>query len=170
MFAKIYGNSRQNCYFFSLSFGNSVQFRGICMYIPNLAFQRSGEGHLPFQGSEMHIPHHISESLETIFWVKNTLILWWGSGIWKLFVPGSGIRDGRTRLRAKHPGSATHWEGGLFSPHINMFFKESRQSTSCQGWQALPTQGKPLFQLNGCKKSPYRRHYFPYSLCSYNHL
>jgi hypothetical protein len=31
----------------------------------------------------MNIPDHISESLETFFWVKNTLILWCGyeSGI-----------------------------------------------------------------------------------------
>ncbi len=31
-------------------------------------------------GSRMKIPDHISESLETIFWDKNTWILWCGSG------------------------------------------------------------------------------------------
>jgi hypothetical protein len=51
----------------------------------------------------MNIPDHISESLETIFWVK--ILKFFdvnadpdrGSG--NLFDPGSGIRD-------KHPGSA----------------------------------------------------------------
>ncbi len=52
--------------FFLSFFSNSVQFRAIFKYI-TFAFQQSGEGHLRFQGSEMHIPHHISESLETIF-------------------------------------------------------------------------------------------------------
>ncbi len=39
----------------------------------------------------MNIPDHISESLETIFWVKNTEILGCGSGsgIRNLFDPGS---------------------------------------------------------------------------------
>jgi hypothetical protein len=57
----------------------------------------------------MNNPDHISESLETICWVINILILFFdadpGSGIflirdpeWKKF--GSGIQD-------KHPGSAT---------------------------------------------------------------
>jgi hypothetical protein len=54
-------------------------------------------------------PDHISESLDTIFWVK----------ILKFFEadPESGIRDGKnsdhgwkkfgSRIRYKHPGSAT---------------------------------------------------------------
>jgi hypothetical protein len=60
-------------------------------------------------GSGVNIPDHISESLETIFWVK----------ILKLFVadadpdpvsgnlfdPGSGME--KIRIRDKHPGSAT---------------------------------------------------------------
>jgi hypothetical protein len=41
-------------------------------------------------GSGMNDPDHISESL-------NTYILWCGSG----------IRDGKSRIRDKHPGSAT---------------------------------------------------------------
>ncbi len=46
-------------------------------------------------GSGMNIPDHISEILETVFWVKNTQILWCGSGsgIRNLFDPGSGIPD-----------------------------------------------------------------------------
>ncbi len=48
---------------------------------------------------------HISESLETISWVKNTNIPWSGSGIRNLFDPGSGMED--FLIRDKHPGSAT---------------------------------------------------------------
>jgi hypothetical protein len=40
-----------------------------------------------------------SESLEAIFWVKNR--------IRNLFDPVSGIRDGKVRIRDKHPGSST---------------------------------------------------------------
>jgi hypothetical protein len=45
----------------------------------------------------MNIPDPFFESLETIFWVKNTLILLCrsGSGIRNLFDPESGIRDGK---------------------------------------------------------------------------
>jgi hypothetical protein len=47
-------------------------------------------------GSGMNHPDHISESLETIFWVK----------ILKLYAdPGSGME--KIRIRDKHPGSAT---------------------------------------------------------------
>jgi hypothetical protein len=48
-------------------------------------------------GYGMNNPDHISESLETIFWVK----------ILKFFDvdPGSGME--KTRIRDKHPGSAT---------------------------------------------------------------
>jgi hypothetical protein len=42
----------------------------------------------------MNNPDHISESLETIFWVKNTQILLCGSGIWDGIFE-SGIRDGK---------------------------------------------------------------------------
>jgi hypothetical protein len=56
-------------------------------------------------GSGKSIPDHISESLETLFWVKKLKFSDadvnpdLGSG--NLFDPGSGIRDG------KHPGSET---------------------------------------------------------------
>jgi hypothetical protein len=48
-------------------------------------------------GSEMNNPDHISESLETIFWVK----------ILKFFDadPGTGME--KIRIRDKNPGSAT---------------------------------------------------------------
>ncbi len=62
-----------------------------------------GMGKKSRSGSRMNIPDHISESLDTIFWVKNTSILWCsspdpgsrnlfdlGSEIWVL---GSGIRN-----------------------------------------------------------------------------
>jgi hypothetical protein len=47
----------------------------------------------------MNNPDHISESLETIFWVKNVLKFFDanpdpGFGT-NLFEPGSGIRDGK---------------------------------------------------------------------------
>jgi hypothetical protein len=45
----------------------------------------------------MNNPDHISESLETIFEGRNSLII----------LCGSGIRDGKIRSRDKHPGSAT---------------------------------------------------------------
>jgi hypothetical protein len=53
-------------------------------------------------GSGMNIPDHISESLETIFGL-NSLIR-----IRNLFDLGSGIPDGKIRIRDKHPGSQ-HW-------------------------------------------------------------
>jgi hypothetical protein len=51
----------------------------------------------PGSGSGINNPDHISESLETIFWVK----------IRKFFDadPGSGME--KIRVRDKHPGSAT---------------------------------------------------------------
>ncbi len=48
----------------------------------------------------MNILDHISESLETIFWVKMVFKFFDedpGSG--NLFYPGSGIRDGKIRIR-----------------------------------------------------------------------
>ncbi len=55
-------------------------------------------------GTGTNIPHHISESLLTIFWVKSTSILWCGSGsgIRNLFDFGSRIRNGK--LRIQDPG------------------------------------------------------------------
>jgi hypothetical protein len=58
----------------------------------------------------MNIPDHISKSLETIFWLKYLdYLMRIRSGIRNLFDPGSGIRDGKIRIRDpdKHPGSAT---------------------------------------------------------------
>ncbi len=67
----------------------------------------------------MNVPDHISESLETIFWVK--LLICWvkilkffdaDAGCRTIFDPGSGIQDlGWKKFgsgnRDKHPGSAT---------------------------------------------------------------
>ncbi len=50
----------------------------------------------------MNIPDHISESLETIFWVK-ILIFFDADPGWKKF--GSGIRDGKKS--DPDPGTAT---------------------------------------------------------------
>ncbi len=63
--------------------------------------KKSGFG----SGIRMSNPDHISESLQTIFWVK----------ILKILCCGSRIRDGKNsdpgwkkiRIRNKHPGSAT---------------------------------------------------------------
>jgi len=57
----------------------------------------SGMGKKSGSGSGMKIPDHISKSLGTIFWVK----------ILKFFDsdPGSGMK--KSRIRYKHPGSAT---------------------------------------------------------------
>jgi hypothetical protein len=54
----------------------------------------------------MNIPEYFSESLQTVFSVKNRYL---NSlmRIRNLFDPGSGIRDGKIRIRDKHPGSAT---------------------------------------------------------------
>ncbi len=56
-----------------------------------------GTGKKSGSGSGMNKPDHISESFETIFWVK----------ILKFFNadPGSGME--KTRIRDKHLGSAT---------------------------------------------------------------
>ncbi len=55
----------------------------------------SGAFLTPGSGSGMNNPGHISESLKTIYWVKNTYILCYGSGMEK------------SRIREEHPGSAT---------------------------------------------------------------
>jgi hypothetical protein len=53
-------------------------------------------------GSGMNNPDHISESLDTIFWVKILKFFSADQG-WKKF--GSGMEE--IRIRDKHPGSAT---------------------------------------------------------------
>jgi hypothetical protein len=61
----------------------------------------------------MNFRDYMCESLETIFWLKIRVVKFFdvnpdpGSGIRNLFYPGPGIRDGRIRIRDKHPGSAT---------------------------------------------------------------
>jgi hypothetical protein len=51
--------------------------------------------------SGMNIPNHISESLETIFWVKIHKFFDEGAGpgSGNLVDPGSGILDGKIRIR-----------------------------------------------------------------------
>jgi hypothetical protein len=63
-------------------------------------------------GSGINSPDHISEGLETIFWVKILKFLYadpvleiFGSAIWDGKNFGSGIE--KFPFRDKHPGSAT---------------------------------------------------------------
>jgi hypothetical protein len=55
-------------------------------------------------GSRINIPDHISESLETIFWVKISQFFYAdpdpGSG--NFFDPGSGIGDGKNIPDPQH--------------------------------------------------------------------
>ncbi len=46
--------------------------------------------------SVMNIPDNFSKSLETVYWIKKTLI-------WDLFNPGFGIRDGKIRTGINIP-------------------------------------------------------------------
>jgi hypothetical protein len=68
----------------------------------------------PGSGSGMNIPDHISESLETIFWVK----------IFEFFDADAARDPGifviRFRIRDKHPGSATLV--GKIRPYFYFFF------------------------------------------------
>jgi hypothetical protein len=70
----------------------------------------------PDQGSGMNNPDHISESLETIFWVNILKFfdadpgsgmekIWIRDPGWKKF--GSGMEKIRIQDREKHPRSAT---------------------------------------------------------------
>jgi hypothetical protein len=52
----------------------------------------------------MNIPDHFFVSLETVFRLK---MLKFFVADPDLFDPGSEIRDGKIRIRDKHPGSAT---------------------------------------------------------------
>jgi hypothetical protein len=65
----------------------------------------------------MIIPDHIFESLETVFWVKNTYFLLFGSGsgFRNPFDPGSGME--KIRIRDKHSGFATVL-GSLLTPSV----------------------------------------------------
>jgi hypothetical protein len=84
-----------------------------------------GKNLYPDPGSGMNIPDHFSESLETNFWVKNTEKNYADPD------PGSfrhWIRDGKIRIRDKHPRSATrsifivpvplHAEAGAEAPEV----------------------------------------------------
>jgi hypothetical protein len=51
----------------------------------------------------MNSPNHISESLETVFWVKILEFFYVDPG-WKKF--GSGMENFGSGIREKHPGSA----------------------------------------------------------------
>ncbi len=108
----------------------------------------SGMGKNQDQGSGMNIPDDFSESLETVFWVKNTWILWCGSrsgsGTLSVVYPASGIRDGKNRIRDKHPGSATLrcW---------NYFASENNGSPDPWRWIAGP--GKLPFLFGSLKRS-----------------
>jgi hypothetical protein len=53
----------------------------------------------------MNIPDNFSESLETVFRVKNTSILGcgFGSGIWNLFDPGSGMEKFGSGINIPNP-------------------------------------------------------------------
>jgi hypothetical protein len=57
----------------------------------------------------MNIPDHISESLETIFWVKilNFFDADADPGIFMTLDPGSGMEKFGSGIWYKHPGSAT---------------------------------------------------------------
>jgi hypothetical protein len=56
----------------------------------------------PASGSGMNIPDHISGSLETFLWVKNTQILLCGSGIRNFFDPGSGMEKFGSGIRIRN--------------------------------------------------------------------
>jgi hypothetical protein len=58
----------------------------------------------------MEIPYHISESLETIFGVKNILCDS-ESGIFLTMNPGTKMEKFGLGIRDKHPGSATLFLG-----------------------------------------------------------
>jgi hypothetical protein len=60
-------------------------------------FLTPGSGMGKKSGSGMNNPDHVSESLETIFWVK----------ILKFFDADPGSDKEKIRIRDKHPGSAT---------------------------------------------------------------
>ncbi len=76
----------------------------------------SGMGKKSRSGSGMDIPDQISESLETIFWVK---ILKFVDADPEIFL--TLTRDGKIRIRDKHPGSATLHRGHLLPSRAYWF-------------------------------------------------
>ncbi len=66
----------------------------------------SGMGKKSGSGSGMNNPDHISESLETMFWIK----------ILKFFDANPVSRMEKMRIRNKHPGSATLERSSVADP------------------------------------------------------
>ncbi len=66
---------------------------------PVLFYHYIQDGKNPDLGSRMNISDNFSKSLETIFRVKNTYILWCESGIRNYFDRGSGIQDGKLGIQ-----------------------------------------------------------------------
>ncbi len=124
------------------------------MYIPNLAFQQSGEGHLRFQGSEMHIPHHISESLETIFWVK---ILKFFDADPEYFDPGSGIRMEKFGSGINIPDPQHTGKKDFLTSHQRVLQREQTVHR-LSGLAGTSYTVKPLFPMNDFKKPVLRIH------------
>ncbi len=78
----------------------------------------SGMGKKSGSGSGMNNPDHISESLETIFWVLKHVILWCGSGIrdGKKSDPGSGMEKFRIRYPGWKKFGSGIWDGKILDP------------------------------------------------------
>jgi hypothetical protein len=75
-----------------------------CFFTPGTGIRIQGPGWGEKSGSGMNIPDYFSESLETLFTVKNSLILWGGSGSGIFLNHGWKNSDPGYR---KHPGSVT---------------------------------------------------------------
>jgi hypothetical protein len=67
----------------------------------------SGSGKKSRSGSRINIPDHISESFETVFWLKILKILLRGSGIWDGKKSDPGSRMEKIRIRYVYPRSRT---------------------------------------------------------------
>jgi hypothetical protein len=77
---------------------------------PPPLFSSVADGAFLTPGSGMNNPDHISESLETIFWVKILKFIDADPGTWmeKIRIRDRyGIRDGKIRIWYKHPVYAT---------------------------------------------------------------
>jgi hypothetical protein len=76
-----------------------LRIRDPVLFDPWIRDPESGMSKKPGSGSRMNIPNHISESLETVFWVKILKFFdadpYPESDIRNLFDPGSGIWDGK---------------------------------------------------------------------------
>jgi hypothetical protein len=98
--------------------------------------------------------YHISESLETIFWVK---ILQFcdadaDPGIFLTLDPGSGM--GKIRIRDKHPGSATlpaskkFWRPHQVKGRVSQDFKASK-FTKSERKKSTGRNGKACIRKEG---------------------